>query len=51
MAPLFVLFEGSILLAALVDRRAERARAREEAELAASDEDDDDFPHDHDLED
>jgi sec-independent protein translocase protein TatC len=42
MAPLLVLFEGSILLAALVDRRAERARAREEAELADSDEDDDD---------
>jgi sec-independent protein translocase protein TatC len=49
MAPLIVLFEGSILLAALVDRRAARARAREEAELAASD--DDDFSHDHDLDD
>jgi sec-independent protein translocase protein TatC len=49
MAPLIVLFEGSILLAALVDRRAERARAREEAELAASDDDDDeDIPHDPD---
>ena len=46
MAPLVVLFEGSILLAALVDRRVERSRAREEAELAASDEDDDDIPHD-----
>jgi sec-independent protein translocase protein TatC len=49
MAPLVVLFEGSILLAALVDRRAARARAREEAELDVSD--DDDLPHDHDLED
>jgi sec-independent protein translocase protein TatC len=51
MAPLLVLFEGSILLAALVDRRVERSRAREEAELAASDEDDDDIPHDPDRED
>jgi sec-independent protein translocase protein TatC len=50
MAPLLVLFEGSILLAALVDRRVERNRAREEAELAASDEDDDDIPHDPDPE-
>src|ERR687887_2497083 len=50
MAPLVVLFEGSILLAALVDRRAARARAREEAELDASD-DDDDLTHDHDLDD
>jgi sec-independent protein translocase protein TatC len=50
MAPLVVLFEGSILLAALVDRRAARARAREEAELDASD-DDDDLPHHHDLDD
>jgi sec-independent protein translocase protein TatC len=50
MAPLIVLFEGSILLASLFDRRAARARAREEAELAASD-DDDDLPHDHHLED
>jgi sec-independent protein translocase protein TatC len=49
MAPLIVLFEGSILLAALFDRRAERARAREEAEIAASD--DGELPHDHDLED
>jgi sec-independent protein translocase protein TatC len=40
MAPLIVLFEGSILLASLIDRRAERARAREEAELAASDDGD-----------
>jgi sec-independent protein translocase protein TatC len=51
MAPLLVLFEGSILLATVVDRRVERARAREEAELAASDEDDDDIPHDPDRED
>jgi len=49
MAPLLVLFEGSILLAALVDRRLERARAREEAALVASDEDDD-IPHDPDPE-
>jgi Sec-independent protein secretion pathway component TatC len=53
MAPLLVLFEGSILLAAIVDRRVERARAREEAEMAASDDedDDDDIPHDPDRED
>jgi sec-independent protein translocase protein TatC len=51
MAPLIVLFEGSILLAALVDRRVARTRAREEAELDASDDDDDDLPHDHDLDD
>jgi sec-independent protein translocase protein TatC len=37
MAPLIVLFEGSILLAALLDRRAERVSAREEAELATYD--------------
>jgi sec-independent protein translocase protein TatC len=37
MAPLVVLFEGSILFAAVVDRRVERARARDEAELADSD--------------
>jgi sec-independent protein translocase protein TatC len=49
MAPLIVLFEGSILLASLFDRRAERARAREEAELAVSD--DSELPHDHHLED
>jgi sec-independent protein translocase protein TatC len=51
MAPLIVLFEGSILLATLVDRRAAKARAREEAEEADSDDDDDDLPHDHDLDD
>jgi len=49
MAPLIVLFEGSILLAALLDRRAERVAAREEAALAASD--DGDLPHDPDSED
>jgi sec-independent protein translocase protein TatC len=49
MAPLIVLFEGSILLASLVDRRAARARAREEAELAASDDDEDDLTHDDEL--
>jgi sec-independent protein translocase protein TatC len=37
MAPLIVLFEGSILLASLLDRRAARASAREEAELATYD--------------
>src|SRR4051812_28158062 len=50
MAPLVVLFEGSILLAAIVDRRAARARARDEAEQDASD-DDDDLTHDPDLDD
>ncbi len=50
MAPLIVLFEGSILLAALADRRAERAAARQEkAEQAATD--DGDRPHDPDSED
>jgi sec-independent protein translocase protein TatC len=49
MAPLVVLYEGSILLASLLDRRAERARAREEAELAASD--DGELVHDPDPED
>jgi sec-independent protein translocase protein TatC len=34
-APLWVLYEGSILFASLLDRRAARARAREEAEEAA----------------
>ena|SRR5215207_2589421 len=32
MVPMIVLYEGSILLASLLDRRAERARAREAAE-------------------
>ena len=31
MIPILFLYEGSILLASLLDRRAERARAREEA--------------------
>jgi sec-independent protein translocase protein TatC len=48
MAPLIVLFEGSILLASLLDRRAERVAAREEAELAI--EDDDELPLDPDPE-
>jgi len=34
--PLYALYEGSILLASLLDRRAARARAREEAEMAAA---------------
>jgi sec-independent protein translocase protein TatC len=50
MAPLVVLFEGSILLATLVDRRVERTRAREEADLADSD-DGDLNTHDPDLDD
>ena len=48
MAPLIVLFEGSILMASLLDRRSGRERAREEAELAASD--DGELLHDHDRE-
>ena len=40
MAPLVVLFEGSILFASLLDRRVARARDREEAELADADDDD-----------
>jgi sec-independent protein translocase protein TatC len=36
MFPLVVLFEGSILLASLLERRAARAAAREEAEMAAA---------------
>jgi len=50
MLPLVVLFEGSILLAALVDRRVARNRARDEAELADSDDGDLDT-HDPDLDD
>jgi sec-independent protein translocase protein TatC len=50
MLPLVVLFEGSILLATLVDRRVERTRAREEADLADSD-DGDLTTHDPDLDD
>jgi sec-independent protein translocase protein TatC len=34
MFPILFLYEGSILLASLLDRRAARARAREEAEAA-----------------
>ena len=49
MAPLIVLFEGSILLASLLDRRAERALARQEAELDADD--DGEFLHDPDRDD
>jgi sec-independent protein translocase protein TatC len=42
MLPMYVLYEGSILLSALFDRRERRARAREaaEAEIEAEDEDD-----------
>jgi Sec-independent protein secretion pathway component TatC len=36
MAPLVVLYEGSILLASLFDRRARRAAREEEAEMAAA---------------
>ncbi len=43
MAPLLVLYEGSILLASLVDRRAARAARNEEAEMAAA-ADDERFP-------
>jgi sec-independent protein translocase protein TatC len=49
MAPLILLFEGSILLAAVLDRRAARAAAREEAETAVTD--DGELPHDPDRED
>jgi sec-independent protein translocase protein TatC len=35
MVPILVLYEGSILLAALLDRRAARAREREEAETGS----------------
>lgn len=48
MAPLIVLFEGSILLAAGLDRRAARAAAREDAELAVTD--DAELPNDPDPE-
>src|SRR3954467_9533165 len=36
MLPLIGLYEGSILLSSLLDRRMRRARAREEAEMAAA---------------
>jgi sec-independent protein translocase protein TatC len=49
MAPLILLFEGSILLAAVLDRRAARGAAREEAETAVTD--DGELPHDPDRED
>ena len=39
MVPLIVLYEGSILLASLLDRRASRALARDEADPAAADDD------------
>jgi sec-independent protein translocase protein TatC len=51
MAPLIVLFEASILMASLLDRRADRARAREEAELDPADSDDGELVHHHDRED
>lgn len=35
MVPILLLYEGSILLASLLDRRAARARAREDADQAA----------------
>ena len=40
MAPMYVLYEGSILLARLLDRRARRHEAEEEAEAAAADDSD-----------
>ena len=36
MVPLYLLYEGSILLASVLDRRASRAAARQEAEMAAA---------------
>jgi Sec-independent protein secretion pathway component TatC len=36
MLPMVVLYEGSILLASLLDRRAARARAREQADRASA---------------
>ena len=36
MAPLVVLFEGSILISGVLERRVAKARAREEAEMAAA---------------
>jgi sec-independent protein translocase protein TatC len=51
MAPLIVLFEGSILMASLLDRRADRARAREEAEPDPADSDGGELVHHHDRED
>jgi sec-independent protein translocase protein TatC len=40
MAPLLVLYEASILLATLLDRRGERARERDEAAALADPDDD-----------
>jgi sec-independent protein translocase protein TatC len=51
MVPLLVLFEGSILMASLLDRRADRARAREEAELDPADSDGGELVHHDDRED
>ena len=48
MAPLIVLFEASILMASLLDRRARRAQAREEAELDPADSDGGELVHHHD---
>jgi sec-independent protein translocase protein TatC len=48
MAPLIVLFEGSILMASLLDRRAARVRAREEAEHDPADSDGGELVHHHD---
>ncbi len=41
MVPLYVLYEGSILLASLMERRSARTAAREEADLLAHDPDED----------
>ncbi len=51
MLPLVVLFEGSILMASLLDRRADRARAREDAELDPADSDGGELVHSPDRED
>ena len=51
MLPLVVLFEGSILMASLLDRRADRARAREDAELDPADSDGDELVPSPDRED
>jgi len=40
MIPMLILYEGSILVAALLDRRSERSAAREAAEVAAAGDDD-----------
>ena len=40
MIPMYGLYEGSILLASILDRRAARTAAREEAEMADNDADD-----------